>query len=403
MNDAFTPRTRPASGTAAAAASAGRPISRRTALGLAAGVSLAATGALAAPAQAVPARAATRAAASTAARVGVPHLGVYRWGAPDAPAKVDAYADWIGEPDVWALDFMATDTWDNIMNPTWELPVWGKWVGARAGRNLVLSVPMLPGPWDLSGPTTGTGAGQAVSLAAGAAGDYDGYFRTLGESLVAAGLGSAWLRIGWEFNGGWYAWRASSDTAHWATFFQAVVGSMRGVAGSDFRFIWNPTIGYQQVPADQLYPGDSYVDFIGLDVYDQSWAANTYPWPAGSTAAQIAAAQQTAWTNDIHGGDHGLAYWKTYADSHGKYLVVPEWGVCDRGDTHGGLDNPAFVQNMHDFLVGANVPYASYFDVNASDGAHQLSPGVDPNGNPVTTEFPNSAAKYLELFSGTGA
>lgn len=124
------------------------------------------------------------------------------------------------------------------------------------------------------------------------------------------------------------------------------------------------------------------------------------PWPAGSTDAAIATARQTAWDHDIHGGDHGLAYWQSFATAHGKYLVIPEWGVCDRTDDHGGMDNPDFVQNMHSFMTAANVPYASYFDVNASDGAHQLSPGAGGNGSPVTTEFPQSAARFLSLFGG---
>lgn len=382
-----------------------RLVSRRAALGMAAGAGLAAVGAAAGPASAR-SRASAGADPSAAvqpARTGVPHLGAYRWGSPTGPANVTAFADWVGDPVVWGQDFLATDTWDNIADPSWQMPAWGSWVAAQAGRNLVLSVPMLAGAWDLSGPVKGTAAGQAVSLSAGAAGAYDGYFQSLARVLVDNGLGNAWLRVGWEFNGGWYTWRASSDTAHWPIFFQAIVGSMRGVAGSNFRFIWNPTIGYQQEPADQLYPGDSYVDFVGVDVYDQSWVAGSYPWPAGSTAAQIAAARQTAWDKDIHGGDHGLAYWQSFANAHGKYLVIPEWGVCDRTDTHGGMDNPAFVQNMYDFMVAADVPYASYFDVNASDGAHQLSPGAGGNGQPVTTEFPQSAATFLSLFGGPGA
>ncbi|WP_335979479.1 glycosyl hydrolase [Streptomyces sp. CA2R106] len=383
-----------------------RPMSRRAALGLAAGAGLAATGALASPAAAAArATAAARPAAQAVApaRTGVPHLGAYRWGSPTGPANVTAFSQWVGDPAVWGLDFLATDTWDNIADPSWQLPAWSSWIAAGTGRNLVLSVPMLAGAWDLSGPVKGTAAGVPVSLADGAAGAYDGYFQSLAKTLVANGLGSAWLRVGWEFNGGWYAWRASADPAHWPIAFQAIVGSMRGVAGADFRFIWNPALGYQQEPADQLYPGDSYVDFVGVDAYDQSWAAGTYPWAAGSTAAQIATAQQTAWDTDIHGGDHGLAYWKTFASDHGKYLVVPEWGVCDRTDGHGGMDNPGFIQNMYDFMVGANVPYASYFDVNASDGAHQLSPGVDGSGTPITTGFPQSAAKFLALFGGPDA
>ena len=336
----------------------------------------------------------TAAASSVAPqRAAVHQLAVYRWGSPKAPTTTDAYASWIGDPTVWGLDFEPSDTWDNISNPGWMLYPWAQWVKAASYRNLVLSVPMLPGAWDLSGPTKGTGAGQAVSLAAGAAGNYNGYFRTLAQSLVSQGMPNAWLRIGWEFNGGWYTWRCSTDRTSWSAYWRQIVTTMRSVAPG-LKFIWNPTLGYQQVPADLVYPGDSYVDYIGVDVYDQSWASNTYPWPAGSTAEQIATARQRAWDVDIYGGDHGLQYWATFASQHGK------WGVCNRTDGHGGLDNPGFIQNMYNYMAADNVPFAAYFDVNASDGAHQLSPGNDPNGNPVTTEFPNSKNAFLQLFSG---
>ena len=51
---------------------------------------------------------------------------------------------------------------------------------------------------------------------------------------------------------------------------------MRSVSGQSFTFEWNPTRGDLSVGnlAD-YYPGNSYVDYVGLDVYDVEWA--TYP------------------------------------------------------------------------------------------------------------------------------
>jgi hypothetical protein len=63
---------------------------------------------------------------------------------------------------VWAEDFESSDTWNNMEGPSWQLPEWSRWKQAVPGRRLILSVPMLPGPWDRSGPTSGEGAGQAV-------------------------------------------------------------------------------------------------------------------------------------------------------------------------------------------------------------------------------------------------
>ena len=43
-----------------------------------------------------------------------------------------------------------------------------------------------------------------------------------------------------------------------------------------------------------------------------------------------------------------------------------------------------------------NVLFHCYFDVQAGDGHHQLSPGLNGNEKP---EFPLSTAKFLELFA----
>ena len=45
-----------------------------------------------------------------------------------------------------------------------------------------------------------------------------------------------------------------------------------------------------------------------------------------------------------------------------------------------------------------NVAWHCYFDVNAPDGHHQLSPGVGERRENVTVEFPKAAARFRELF-----
>ena len=49
---------------------------------------------------------------------------------------------------------------------------------------------------------------------------------------------------------------------------------------SNFRFVWNPDAGaFTQAgySVAAAYPGDAYVDVIGLDAYDQSWAIAADP------------------------------------------------------------------------------------------------------------------------------
>ncbi len=328
----------------------------------------------------------------------LPHLGVYRWNPPKGPAQVNTFAAWIGRPDVWAEDFEPSDQWGNVTSPiSWFFVPWQKWLSKNTRRRLILTVPMLVGAWNLSGPATGPEAGKAVSLKRGAQGAYNHYYALLAQNLVASGLGGAYIRLGHEMNGGWYTWRASADPHDWPIYWRQIVTTMRSVKGADFQFVWNPASGYLQLPAEQVYPGDKYVDVIGLDLYDQCWAQDTYPIPPRDPAADADRRRELAWKSVLLNGDHGLKFWYHFAVQHHKPFAIPEWGVCNRSDGHGGGDDALFVRNMYEFMTTHRVLFDVYFDVSAGDGDHQLSPGS--NGKP-TTVFPLASATFRRLFGG---
>ncbi|MBS0207624.1 MAG: beta-mannanase [Planctomycetes bacterium] len=330
-----------------------------------------------------------------------PALGTYHW--PVGTAGVDAFAGWLNRPAVWGLDFIGGESWDNVEWPTYWLDAWGKWTAAKPGRRLILAVPMLAGPVDGSGPKQGTkGVNVPVSLARGAAGDYNQHFRQLAENLVAYKLTDTILRPGWEFNGGWYTWRAKADPQAFAEYWRQIVTTMRGVPGCEqLQFCWNPTLGDQDFPADEAWPGDKFVDYVGVDVYDETWNVNTYPWPADATVAEIAARQRKVWEEWIYYSPRGLKFWTEFAQKHSKPLAIPEWGLNRRPDGHGGQDNVHFIEQMHAFVndPANRVAFHCYFDVNDSEGGnHQLSPGPAKSEKREGTEFPKSSARFKELF-----
>jgi hypothetical protein len=338
-----------------------------------------------------------------------PYLAAYRWGAANkhgGAAANEAFARWLSRPVVWAEDFEPNERWDSLEGGDWQLGEWSRWKKAVAGRWLILSVPLLPGSWDRSGPRQGDGVGKPVSLAAGALGDYNARFKKLAEHLVHDSLADSVLRLGWEFNGGWYNWRAGENPQAFAKYWQQIVRTIRAVPGTEkIQFCWNPALGYQQFPAEKAWPGDEWVDFVGLDVYDDSWLANTYPFPPGASREQIDQRRRTVWDKVVLHGDHGLMFWRDFAAEHRKAFSIPEWGVDDREGGHGGLDNAMFVEQMHAFIADrANrVFFHCYFDVQASDGGHQLSPGL--HGTDVT-RFPQASARFRSLFgvaTGHGA
>jgi hypothetical protein len=219
--------------------------------------------------------------------------------------------------------------------------------------------------------------GRAVgTLAAGAAGSYDQYFAALAKNLVSSGHRDAVLRLGWEFNGTWYAWAVASraEAVNFAAFFRNVVTSMRAVPGSAFAFVWNPTAGPEPEAAQYAYPGDAYVDYVGLDLYDQVWDIPLDPtlaWPRYVTEP------------------NGLQWLASFAALHHKQVVIPEWGLTIRSDGHGLGDDPLFVAKMAQWISTHDVAFTSYFDVDASDGQHDI----------LDSAFPRSLTVFTRSFS----
>ena len=234
----------------------------------------------------------------------------------------------------------------------------GGWTGS--GYTLSLGVPMIP--------TTSSGA-PGGSLATGATGAYNGYFVSLAQALVAAGESSAYLRLGWEFDGGWYAWSATTPAAEasYAAYFAQIVTAMRAVPGANFSFVWNPDVAaFNDAPYNVAlaYPGNAYVNVIGLDTYDQSWASPQTP--------------ANAW-NQTTLPTLNLAH--SFATGKGEPLAFPEWGLAIRGDGHGLGDDPSYVANMLAFMhTPANdVTYESYFNFDVPGQVDAITDGNFPN------------------------
>ena len=236
------------------------------------------------------------------------------------------------------------------------------------GYTLSLGVPMIP--TDSSGQLQG-------SLALGATGSYNGYFTTLATTLVSAGDANAYLRLGWEFDGNWYPWHAQTptDESNYAAYFRQIVTAMRAVPGAAFRFVWNPDASAfvsKTYSVALAYPGDAYVDVIGLDLYDMNYGGPETP--------------QQAWSNNYL---PQLSAASSFAQSHAKPLALCEWGVVSTA-SHGLGDDPLYINDMTSWMKspGNDVLYESYFNSNtrASDG------GV--NFNLIGGGFPNSLAAF---------
>jgi hypothetical protein len=229
---------------------------------------------------------------------------------------------------------------------------------SEPGHRLILSIDLIPDAVsDNSDPLTWE--------APCAAGQYDTYATQLGRNLVAEGVANTIVRLGLEANGTWendFVGTTTTEEQDWADCFDQEVGSMRAVAGSHFVFVWNPNACTEALPVTTWYPGDAYVDVVGLDQYDQSCSQP-------STAV--------SWST-LYNQNYGLAQFLAFARAHGKPMAVPEWGM----DASPAGDDPAYVSGMAQLVNGSgNVMFQSYFDA-GDDGV--LSLGSDaPRGTAV--------------------
>ena len=239
----------------------------------------------------------------------------------------------------------------------------GMSVWRNSGYRLVLGVPILPG--------TGT-------LASGAAGDYDQYFVTLAQNLVADGVSNAILRLGWEFNGNWETWSVANatDAANFAAYWRNIVTAMRSVAGENFQFIWNPNgSGSTAYTPDEAYPGDAYVDYVGTDIYDNCWC--TPQTPQNAWAAQLS----QPW---------GLNWLASFAAEHNKAIGFPEWSDDFRSDGHGLGDDPYFITQFAAWITGNNVAFTCIFSYDDTAGGQ--------NNDITDGQFPNALAAFKADF-----
>ena len=293
-------------------------------------------------------------------------VGVFRG---TDPAEVDAFEKWLGCRVEVAADFSARASWQDIASPGYLNEAW-----AGEPRRLALGIAMLPEDPD-------------ATMRAGAAGDYDQYFRTLGEGLVDEGHADAILRVGWEFNLDGSRW-FTRDTDAFKAYWRRIADVMGSVAGSRFQFDWNPNNGKNPVDAVDYYPGDDVVDIIGVDAYDV--AGNVYPYRRNCDDACRTRTQTRAGEQHIFGGDRGLRFWRDFARERGKPLSLPEWGLWSRPDGTGGGENAYYIRRMHEFIAdpGTPVAYQAYFEYNGEDGEHRLM-----------TTFTSSGAVYRQLLS----
>jgi len=271
-------------------------------------------------------------------------------GSPTPPAPVCIYAgatlsglreaqQETGNPARCAVVFdNGAQTWSQWDNPWFVTNRGGdtNWTAfARSGNRVVVTVDLFPKDADTSD-----------WRAEGAKGAFSGYASILARNLVRAGMGGAVIRLAHEANGTWYPDNVGDDAlqeSEWAEFWRRTVTAMRAVPGAHFSFDWCVAAGVRPIPFAAYYPGNAYVDTIGVDVYDAAV-------PAGVT-------DRWRW---LYRQPQGVGAVVRFARAHHKPLALPEWGLEPKSAGGIGAD-PAFMRGILDVLKRNDVSFESYF------------------------------------------
>ncbi len=241
--------------------------------------------------------------------------------------KAEAFAKLRGRDlDVISV-FPARNTWQTIQEPWWL-------DSAPAGYRGTLSVglPLWP---------------ENGNVAAAARGDYDAQWQQLGKT-IASKYPDAYVRIGLEMNLGNHWAATPANKAQWIKAFQLASQNLKK-GGPNLRVVWNPNEGNGQtgfLDAAQVWPGDAYVDIVGIDAYD--W------WPGYTSEANWLAHRDHA---------YGWNHWLNFAKAHGKKFAVPEWGLYTGSSASGG-DNPKYFDYVYGWMQAnaSQMAYEAYFD-----------------------------------------
>jgi Glycosyl hydrolase family 26 len=262
--------------------------------------------------------------------------------------------------------FNASDpTWAGWVTPWLIEKAYGyrAWLAADpTGRQIILTQNLIPN----------SEAGNPNWVSECAAGDYDRYAAELASNLVKAGFGYSVIRLGAEMNGTWNVGSLGATMASWRQWgqcFAQEVKAMRAVAAGHLLFDWNINANYRDIPLADFYPGDAYVDIIGIDAYDDS----------GIALPRVG--NPTRWSALVDEPE-GLNAVEAFAVAHGKPLSIPEWATVT---TQG--DDANYVSKMADFIDKNDVAFQSWFDA-GDDHIFQLS----------RTQAPLSLAAYIKAF-----
>lgn len=143
-----------------------------------------------------------------------------------------------------------------------------------AARGAALMISWEPWNWEIKSQTQ-----PDYTLDKIVDGTYDSYIRTFAQAAAATAR-PVFVRFAAEMNGDWHVWSTGfngNGPGDYVAAHRHVVDVARAAGGTNIKWVFNPIVSYDgSTPLTQLYPGDSYVDWVALDGYN--WGSLKWGW-----------------------------------------------------------------------------------------------------------------------------
>jgi len=273
-------------------------------------------------------------------------FGAFIPGAPSDATKIDDFADLIGSmPRI----VMWYQTWADPYNAFFA-------AGADAIRARG-AMPMIS--WEPR--ASHQNFDPEWSLTTIIDGDHDAFVRQWARDVAAWGQ-PLYVRLMHEMNGQWTSWSPglNGNTApEFVTAWRHVIEITRAEGAANVRWIWCPNIDDGNpsfTPYEQLYPGDDYVDWVGLTGYNWGTSQRWSVWRDLTSTFKDSIDQIRAIT--------------------GKPLMIAEMASAEQGGDKGGWISDGFSRLTTDLPDVKAVVWFDTFD--ARLGTHwevDSSPG----------------------------
>lgn len=272
------------------------------------------------------------------------HSGLSLYGGATVP-RMTAAGTWRGRPIDAVVSYVDYSSWSNMAGSGWAADMF---TGMPGYVKVIVGVGLLVD-------------GSTDTFSDVAAGKHDTEFTQLANSFAAA-CPNAIIRLAWEMNANskWYAWQPTkAQAADFQSAYKRVVGIFRK-ASSKFKIDFtitanNPVLGdtARNGVFDLLYPGDSYVDIVGIDHYD----FNAIKSPDHNSFLKSCRPTQGPGLDDV----------AEFCRAHKKPMSIPEWGVV-MPVNNGQGDNAFFITAMRAWMEAhADIlAYEAYFNDNGA-------------------------------------